>query len=69
MDTAEDLQLLRQIYAHFNHQDDFTWLDVLTLFEREPALAQLNAAVRHKNFQESEGNVAQGNVAQSDVAK
>jgi spore coat polysaccharide biosynthesis protein SpsF len=63
VDTAEDLQLLRQIYAHFNHQDDFTWQDVLTLFEREPALAQLNAAVRHKNYQESEGNVAQSDVA------
>ena len=63
VDTAEDLQLLRQIYSHFNNQDDFTWRDVLTLFEQEPALAQVNVAVRHKNYQESEGDVAKSDAA------
>jgi spore coat polysaccharide biosynthesis protein SpsF len=59
VDTPEDLQLVRQIYGHFNNQDDFTWQDVITLVEREPALMQVNATVRHKNYQESEGDSLQ----------
>lgn len=48
VDTAEDLQLLREIFARFDGRDDFTWLDVLHLLEREPQLARINAGVRHK---------------------
>lgn len=48
VDTAEDLTLLRAIYARFGGRDDFTWQDVLHLIEREPQLAQINAGVRHK---------------------
>ena len=29
VDTAEDLALMRSIYAHFGGRDDFSWLDVL----------------------------------------
>jgi spore coat polysaccharide biosynthesis protein SpsF len=64
VDTPEDLQLLRRIYAHFSNRDNFTWQEVLTLFEQEPDLLKLNAAVRHKNYQESEGNVATGNIVE-----
>ncbi len=52
VDTAEDLELMRQIYARFDGRDDFTWLEVLGLFEREPALAQINARVQHKDYRE-----------------
>jgi spore coat polysaccharide biosynthesis protein SpsF len=62
VDTPADLQLLRRIYTYFNNQDDFSWRDVLNLFEREPALVQINATVRHKNYRESEGNGASGDV-------
>lgn len=55
VDTAEDLELVRQIYARFNGRDDFSWLEVLALFEREPALAEINAQVRHKRHGESDG--------------
>jgi len=48
VDTAEDLELVRQVYARFGNRDDFSWRDVLALFEREPELAQINVAVRHK---------------------
>jgi spore coat polysaccharide biosynthesis protein SpsF len=48
VDTPEDLELLRRIYASFDNRDDFRWKDVLDLFEREPELAQINAGVRHK---------------------
>lgn len=49
VDTAEDLELLRRIYAAFGGRDDFTWLEVLALFERNPELAQINAGVPHKS--------------------
>jgi spore coat polysaccharide biosynthesis protein SpsF len=47
VDTAEDLQLLREIFSRFP-DDTFTWLDVLHLVQREPRLALINAGVRHK---------------------
>jgi spore coat polysaccharide biosynthesis protein SpsF len=52
VDTPADLELLRQIYAHFGGRDDFSWLEVLALFEREPELARLNAGVQHKHYQQ-----------------
>ncbi len=48
VDTAEDQQLLREIFSRFNGSDTFTWMDVLHLIEREPQLLQINAGVRHK---------------------
>ncbi len=48
VDTAADLELLRRIVAHFPGRDDFSWREVLELMEREPELAQINAAVQHK---------------------
>jgi spore coat polysaccharide biosynthesis protein SpsF len=48
VDTPEDLELLRAIYARFNGSDTFSWLDVLHLVEQEPQLGQINAGVRHK---------------------
>ena len=54
VDTADDLTLLRAIFAHFPGRDHFPWQDILTLFEREPDLAKINADVRHKDFRESE---------------
>jgi spore coat polysaccharide biosynthesis protein SpsF len=47
VDTPEDLELLRQVVRHFK-DDEFSWKDVLALFQREPELAQINAAVQHK---------------------
>jgi spore coat polysaccharide biosynthesis protein SpsF len=48
VDTPEDLELLRLIFARFDNRDDFDWKDIVALFEREPELAQINAKVRHK---------------------
>ncbi len=48
VDTAEDLQLLREIFSRFHGSDTFTWLDILHLVEREPELQSINANVRHK---------------------
>jgi spore coat polysaccharide biosynthesis protein SpsF len=54
VDTPEDLELLRQIYARFPGRDDFTWLEVLDLFQLEPELVRINADVHHKDFRASE---------------
>ena len=48
VDTPEDLELMRQVYARFGGRDDFSWLDVLELFQREPELSRLNAGIHHK---------------------
>ena len=52
VDTPQDLELVRQVYARFPGRDDFTWLEVLDLFEREPELARINDQVRHKSYRE-----------------
>jgi len=51
LDTAEDLELLRAIYARFSNQDDFRWGEVTRLVEREPELAELNSRVVQKSLQ------------------
>lgn len=52
VDTTEDLELLRRIYAHFGGRDDFSWLEVLELVQRQPELMQINAGVQHKDYRE-----------------
>jgi spore coat polysaccharide biosynthesis protein SpsF len=52
VDTADDLELVRQVYTHFPGRDDFSWLEVLDLFERQPELAQINAGVQHKDYRQ-----------------
>ena len=54
VDTGEDLEFVRQVYARFGGRDDFSWQEVLDLVTREPELAQVNAHVRHKAFTEAE---------------
>jgi spore coat polysaccharide biosynthesis protein SpsF len=50
VDTPQDLQLLRQICAHFAGRMDFSWLEVLQLVQSQPHLAQLNAQVQAKDY-------------------
>jgi spore coat polysaccharide biosynthesis protein SpsF len=47
VDTPEDLQLTREIATRFS-EDTFSWKDIVTLVENEPALQQINARVQHK---------------------
>jgi spore coat polysaccharide biosynthesis protein SpsF len=54
VDTPEDMELIRQVYARFGGSDDFSWRDILALFEREPELAKLNASIKAKGMTESE---------------
>jgi spore coat polysaccharide biosynthesis protein SpsF len=52
VDTPEDLALVRQVYAAFPTRDDFTYAEVLHLFETNPSLSQINADVKHKTFKD-----------------
>jgi len=49
VDTAEDLEFVRQVYDHFGSRQDFSWKEVLALVESRPALMQINANVKHKS--------------------
>lgn len=52
VDTPEDLELVRAVYARFPGRDDFTYQEILALFAREPSLAHINAGVQHKTFKD-----------------
>lgn len=63
VDTAEDLDLLREIFNRFGGGSEFTWEDVLHLMEREPQLAQINAGIRHKVGTEVDSRMQPGDSA------
>ncbi len=50
VDTPEDLEFMRQVYARFNGRDDFSWKEVLDLVHDNPELAKINAGVQHKTL-------------------
>ncbi|MFN8427750.1 MAG: glycosyltransferase family protein [Anaerolineales bacterium] len=52
VDTPEDLEFMRQVYAHFNGRDDFSWKEVLDLVHDHPELMKINASVQHKTLKD-----------------
>ncbi len=52
VDTPEDLEFVRQVYARFDGRDDFTWKEVLDLVHNEPDLMKINAGVQHKTLKD-----------------
>ncbi len=52
VDTPEDLEFVRQVVAGFGHFDDFNWMDVLALLDRNPALLEINAQIAHKTMKD-----------------
>ncbi len=52
LDTPEDLRFLQAVYARLGKKQDFTWHDVLSLLEREPALLEINREVAQKALHE-----------------
>lgn len=55
VDTPADLALVRQVFANLDEPHDFTWQDVLAVFERHPELAEINAQVVHKTAFDIDG--------------
>lgn len=52
VDTPQDLELVRKIYAHFDYSDEFSLGDVLSLLSTKPELMRINAAVVHKGYKD-----------------
>jgi len=52
VDTPEDLEFVRAVYERLGPDDQFSWRDVLTLLDREPALRDINSHVRQKPARE-----------------
>ena len=51
VDTPEDLEFAREVYARFGNDDRMRWTDVAALIEREPSLADINRHVHQKTAQ------------------
>jgi spore coat polysaccharide biosynthesis protein SpsF len=58
VDTPEDLEFMRQVYARFDGRDDFTWKEVLDLVHDNPELMKINAGVQHKTLKDIDDRAA-----------
>jgi spore coat polysaccharide biosynthesis protein SpsF len=52
VDTREDLEFVRQVYARLGEEGEFGWRDVLALVQAVPDLAAINAGVQHKSHRD-----------------
>jgi spore coat polysaccharide biosynthesis protein SpsF len=52
VDTPEDMEFMRRIFARLDNMDEFSWMDILALVQKEPELSAINADVRHKSMTE-----------------
>jgi spore coat polysaccharide biosynthesis protein SpsF len=50
VDTPEDLEFIRQVTAILGCRLEFSWQDVLKTIEAYPELAEINADITHKSF-------------------
>ena len=54
VDTANDLEFVRQVYRLLRQTPQFSWLEVLALVRRNPELVAINAGIRHKTLGETD---------------
>ncbi len=54
VDTPQDMELIRAIFEKFGGRNDFSWLDVLELYRREPDMFKVNANIHHKTMYDVE---------------
>jgi len=52
VDTQEDLDFVRAVYANLGNRDDFSWQEALKLLERKPELAEINRHIQQKQIEE-----------------
>jgi spore coat polysaccharide biosynthesis protein SpsF len=50
VDNPEDLQLIEKLAGWFQGRRDFSWKEVLSVFEAHPEWQQINAKIHHKSF-------------------
>ena len=48
VDTPDDLNMIRELFAQIKNRENFSWKEILELFEKHPELAEINASVQHK---------------------
>jgi len=53
VDTLEDLEFVREIYARLVDQEEFGFEDVISLLEREPTLLEINAEIKQKDMHDA----------------
>lgn len=53
LDTPEDLEFIRAVYARLEGRGDFLWSDVLQVLKREPELLDLNRSITQKALHEA----------------
>ncbi len=58
VDTPEDLEFMRQVFARFDGRDDFSWKEMLDLVHAEPDLMKINAGVQHKTLKDIDERTA-----------
>jgi len=52
VDTPEDLEFVRAVYARFGNDDNFGWRDVLNVLTQEPELIRLNRHIKQKALED-----------------
>lgn len=52
VDTPEDLEFARAVYARLGNNDSFSWLDMLTLLNEQPNLMNINRHIKQKTLEE-----------------
>ncbi len=52
VDTPEDLELIRQITAHFGNGNDFGMAEAVQYLQAHPELGAINAGIHHKTFKD-----------------
>jgi len=57
VDTAEDLEFIRQITKRFKCRDDFSWMDVLKKIKENPEIAKINAEISHKTMKDIDARI------------
>ncbi len=52
IDTPEDLEFIRAVYARLKDKPTFLWTDVLQVLDREPKLIEINSGIEQKAVHE-----------------
>jgi spore coat polysaccharide biosynthesis protein SpsF len=60
VDTPADLRLVREVVERLGGNEDFSWLDVLALFQADPELKRLNIDVKQKGHLDVDGSQTPG---------
>ncbi len=54
VDTAQDLELMNAVFAHFQPRTDFSWKEVLSYLDENCEIEQINKFIQHKSMRETD---------------